>query len=309
MIDFTHVQNFHFLRPHWFFIMIVFYFLLRSFSHRSDTLKAWRKVMSPEILQSLTIKGNTKTFFSPQRLSLLLTIPLCFMLMGPTWRQRESPFNKNNSALIIALDVSESMEQSDLQPSRLLRAKQKILELLELRGDTKTALIAYSGSAHVVMPITNDRKMIRHFLDALDKGVMPQKGKIPQNVLPLAKTLLDPTLVPGTLLIVGDGSTQETANKFSEFFKEEPHQLIVWAIGKDYQNKIPKNSNIVPMQLGQLQDLTKLSKGRLIKITNDKTDVEEVHRVIETNLIVSDDKSHPWHDAGYPLVFIIAFIF
>ena len=56
------------------------------------------------------------------------------------------------------------------QPSRLLRAKQKILELMAIRGDVNTALIAYSGTAHTVMPITNDSEMIRHFLAALETG-------------------------------------------------------------------------------------------------------------------------------------------
>jgi Ca-activated chloride channel family protein len=159
------------------------------------------------------------------------------------------------------------------------------------------------------MPITNDRKMIRHFLDALNKDLMPQKGKLPQNILPLAKKLLDPTQVPGTLLLVGDGSTQETSKRFSKFFATESHQLIVWAIGKEPQSSQPKDSNIIPMQLQQLQNLSKMSKGRLVTLKNDKSDLQEIHRLIENNLVISDDESRPWLDSGYPITFVMAFIF
>ena len=58
------------------------------------------------------------------------------------------------------------------------------------RGVSKTALIAFAGSAHVVMPVTNDREMIRHFLNALEAKVMPVSGKLPETIIPLVDNLL-----------------------------------------------------------------------------------------------------------------------
>jgi len=190
MIDFSQFQHFHFLRPMWALAFLAFILILRLFSQRKDTLVIWRKVMSSQILEQLTVKGNSNNWLSPQKLSLLISIPLCIVLMGPTWQQQPSPFSENDAVLVIALDVSESMLQSDIQPSRLLRAKQKILQLLETRGDTKTALVAFAGSAHIVMPVTDDREMIRHFLDVLAPNLMPVQGKLPQTTLPLVEKLL-----------------------------------------------------------------------------------------------------------------------
>lgn len=309
-MDLTSFQHFHFLRPYWFLAFIAFIVILKLFAQRDDTLAVWRKVMSANILKKLTVEGNNTHWLSPQKLSLAISVPLCLVLMGPTWQQQPSPFSENNAPLIIALDVSETMEQNDIQPSRLLRAKQKILQLLELRGDTKTALIAYAGSAHTVMPVTNDREMIRHFLDVLTPSLMPKQGKIPQTVLPIANKLLASSKVPGTLLMIGDGATAETNKPFAQFFNEQQHQLIVWAIGQSQEQLVLEtDNNIIAMQLPQLQSLANAGNGRLVLMSHDQQDVTQVNRYIEHNLVIVEDKSRPWHDAGYPLVFIIGLLF
>lgn len=309
-MDLSSFQHFHFLRPYWLFAFIAFAIILKLFSSRDDTLAIWRKVMSQNILDKLTVTGNNQHWLSPQKMSWLLAIPVCIVLMGPTWQQQPSPFSENNAPLIIALDVSETMKQSDVQPNRLLRAKQKILQLLELRGDTKTALIAYAGSAHIVMPITDDREMIRHFLDVLTPSLMPVKGKLPQTILPLTQSLFSTSSVPGTLLIIGDGASAETSEQVEQFFQENRHQLIVWGIGDTLAaEKTTETSNLIPLQLQQLQNLADAGNGRLVTMSHDQSDINTVDRYIENNLVVVDDESRPWHDAGYVLVFFISFIF
>lgn len=306
---FDSMQHFHFLRPYWFLAFVALVYIIRAFSLRDDSLAQWRTLMSPQILSNLTVSGNNTHWLSPQKMSLILSVPLCIVLMGPTWQQQSSPFSENNAPLIIALDVSKTMEQSDVQPSRLLRAKQKIIELLELRGDSKTALIAFAGSAHIVMPITNDREMIRHFLDALEEKVMPVSGKLPETILPLAESLLDNSNVPGTVLLVGDGATSNTVSAFKNSFETQSAQLLVWGIGKSAQldnNPETLSTNVIPLQLEQLKALSNESNGRLILMSNDDSDVNRVNNYIKHNLVIVDDNSRPWNDTGYPMVFVVA---
>ena len=311
MIDITFLEHFHFLRPYWFLAFIAIFLILRYFSQRDDSLVTWRKIMSPEILHHLTVKGNASYWLSPKKLTWFIALPLTLLLMGPTWQQQPSPFSENNAILVIALDVSQTMLQDDVQPSRLLRAKQKILQLLAIRGDTKTALIAFSGSAHIVMPVTDDQAMIQHFLDVLEPNLMPVPGKLPQSILPLVNDLLATSTIPGTLLLIGDGATSETDTLFADFFNRHTDQLIVWAIGKTAPKASDKSNstNIIPLQINQLQSLANNSHVRLVSMTADQTDVLAVNRFIKHNLVIVEDKSRPWHDAGYPLIFIIALLY
>ncbi|PKI17555.1 VWA domain-containing protein [Colwellia sp. 12G3] len=307
---FSSMQHFHFLRPYWLLAFIIIVYIIRSFSLRDDSLAQWRSLMSAQVLSHLTVSGNNNNWLSPKKMSIILSIPLCIVLMGPTWQQQASPFSENNAALIIALDVSQTMEQGDVQPSRLLRAKQKIIELLALRGDSKTALVAFAGSAHVVMPITNDREMIRHFLDALNEKIMPVSGKLPETILPLVDNFLATTTVPGTVLLVGDGATSNTISAFKDYFGKQSAQLLIWGIGKSLEEESePLTTDIIPLQLEQLKSLSNESHGRLILMSNDNSDVERVNHYIKHNLVILDDNSTPWHDAGYPLLFVVAGIF
>ena len=58
-------------------------------------------------------------------------------LAGPTWKREPTPFSEDQAPLVIALDVSSSMEMTDIQPSRLQRAQQKVRDLLALRSGAR----------------------------------------------------------------------------------------------------------------------------------------------------------------------------
>jgi Ca-activated chloride channel family protein len=92
--------------------------------------------------------------------------------------------------LVIAIEVSDSMRSNDLQPTRLDRARFKVMDLVAARTGSRTALIAYAGSAHIVVPPSTDSEVLQPFLESLDPVIMPSPGANAGNVLPLAQALL-----------------------------------------------------------------------------------------------------------------------
>ena len=79
----------------------------------------------------------------------------------------------------MVLDLSYSMNSEDLAPSRLARARQKMLDLLVQRKEGQTGLIAYAGDAHIVTPLTDDTPTIANLLPALAPDMMPVPGSDP----------------------------------------------------------------------------------------------------------------------------------
>ena len=106
-------------------------------------------------------------------------------IAGPTWKHEPSPFADDVAAIAIVVKVGPSMITEDVQPSRLARATEKIHDLLKERGAGKTSLIAYAGSAHVVMPATKDSGIIDTFALALDPKIMPVDGDVAAEALTL----------------------------------------------------------------------------------------------------------------------------
>ncbi len=86
---------------------------------------------------------------------------------GPTWSRMPDPFVAQSAPVVVVLKVTPSMERNDVAPSRLERGKQKIRDLLQLRAGARTALVAYAGSAHGVVPMTDDPDVMTPYLDGL----------------------------------------------------------------------------------------------------------------------------------------------
>merc|ERR1711960_14392 len=96
------------------------------------------------------------------------------------------------------------MEASDVAPSRLERGKQKIRDFLDLRAGARTALVAYAGTAHAVLPMTEDPQVMVPYLEGLSPEVMPREGAVAGEALALAQAMLSEEGAPGGVLFVTD---------------------------------------------------------------------------------------------------------
>ncbi len=144
----------------------------------------------------MLVRHGRASWFNPLTVSMLVVLLCILALTGPTWKQQPSPFTEDIAALVIVLDVSSSMEQSDVQPSRLERAKQKVQDLLALRPGGRVGLVVYAGSAHSVIPLTNDADVINNFLNAIVTEMMSRKGKFPEKALDIADAMFSDSTVP-----------------------------------------------------------------------------------------------------------------
>ena len=315
MTELTHaIEHFHFIRPAWLLSLIPFALLFYFQVNRVDMLQQWRAHVAPHLLQHLIVQGSQRRLYSPIGLMLFVAIPLAIALAGPSWKQKPSPFATDRASLIVAIDLSQSMAQSDVQPSRLMRVKQKVGDLLEQRGDAYTALIAYAGTAHTVIPLCNDRNVIGHYLDALDIGSLPREGKRPENVFKLIDGLVSHTDVPTTLLLITDGMTENSLPAFKHYFEDSQHRLLIWGIGKTQQTLNDEavegiSSSIIPLQNAQLEALADTANGYYQPLTTDKNDIEKILRKINNAFALSEEESRPWQESGYVLIWPMLMIF
>ena len=307
MLDWPFIANFHFLRPEWLLLLLPFAGLSYLQWRRSDVSDRWSTVIAPHLLPNLIVPGTQRRLFSPLWISVLLSPLLIAAIAGPSWERGESPFAKDAAPLVIAMDLSQSMAEKDLQPSRIQRARDKVLQLAKARGDAYTALLAYSGTAHTVLPLTNDLTVLLHYLDALEVGILPRRGKTPESVVPLAEALLAEGGAGGTLLIVGDGAADNSAEAFQNFGEASEAQLLVWGMGKtqaeiDADAARGLDSRAQPLQETQLKAIADTASGMYLRVTVDDSDVTRLERRINRHFQVSDDSARPWIDGGYYLV-------
>ncbi|MBE9568243.1 MAG: VWA domain-containing protein [Proteobacteria bacterium] len=304
------LAHFHLLRPWWLLAFLPFLWIFRFLLVVRNPVGRWRNVIAPHLLKVMLVRHGRASWFNPVTLSMAVMVLIIVALAGPTWKQQPSPFSEDIAALVIALDVSSSMQQQDVQPSRLERAKQKIHDLLALRPGGRVGLIVYAGSAHSVIPLTNDADVVNNFLSAITTDMMPRKGKFPEKSLPIAEQMLQDSPVPGTILLIGDGVSPNTGKAFSNYFSERQHHLLVMGVGTDSLAEAGAAADDVylPLETTALSKLASNNDGYYQSLTLEKDDVKNLNRRIDNYLVIVDDGSRPWVDAGYYLLFPMALL-
>lgn len=194
----------HFLRPHFLWLLIPACLILYRWQANKHQQDGWHKHCDPELLSAMEVNSGSaasawRYLFWPVT---LLTI---VALAGPAVRQKDVPVIKNQAALILALDVSQSMLADDLKPDRLSRAKFKIRDLLNNRSEGLTALVVYAGDAFVVTPLTDDIQTIINLLDVIEPSIMPTRGTNTIAALNKSAELLRQSgLAEGQILLITD---------------------------------------------------------------------------------------------------------
>ena len=292
------LEHFHFLRPTWALLLIPWLAMVVIRSQQRDKQDMFGGIIAPHLLQHLRLQRFDTRWLNPKNFSLLFMVLVLLVIMGPTWRQQLSPLNQDEAALVVLLDVSSTMQQKDVQPSRLQRAKQKISDLLALRPDKKSALIVYSGTAHSVLSLTADQDILNQYLAAITPAIMPRSGKFPEYSLPLADEILRGRNAPATIVMFSDGLGAKSGQAFESYFLTHPHQLLVVGVGSE-----DEEPGIAPLERESLKALATDANGVYLSLTIDDADVRQLNRHIQSHYTVTQDSALPWFDSGYLLVF------
>lgn len=287
------IGDFHFLRPWWLLALISCALLVWAIRRFEDAEKPWRGIVAPHLLPFLLHGENRRSRFTPLHLIALGWLVAVLAIAGPAWRLEPAPFADDTAALAIVVKVTPSMMTEDVQPSRLARSVQKIHDLLAQRRGAKTALIAYAGSAHVVMPATSDEGIIDSFAQALDPKIMPVDG----DVAAAAFALADRTLTgagSGSILWITDGIASEQTAPIEAWYKKSGTTVRLLA-------------PLLPgEELKAVTERAKAAGASLVPLSADDSDVTTLARVAKFATVVGGEKSDRWEESGYWLTPLLA---
>lgn len=290
MITAEFIDNFHFLRPWWLLAIVPACLLCWYFQHFKRSSVNWHGAIHENLLRYLVESGNNRLSTKwemrfPWIILLSGWIIASLALSGPSWEKLPQPVLQKQDALVIVLDLSLSMLAEDIKPSRMIRARHKILDILETRKEGLTALIAYSGDAHIVSPLTDDNATIANLAPALSPGMMPFFGSDPVSALNLSRELLkNANINQGKILLISDDITEDNLKEIGGSLSENGHELSILGIGTIDGAPIPtKNGffkdnagNIIVPQLNRrhLEDLAKKNNGKYTDVSLTGEDIQ-----------------------------------
>jgi Ca-activated chloride channel family protein len=209
-------------------------------------------------------------------------------LAGPSWNRVEQPVFRSEQAIVIALDLSRSMDAQDLKPSRLTRARLKILDILERRSAGQTALVVYSSNAFTVTPLTTDSDTVAALVNSLSTDIMPSRGSYPLAAIDKGRQLLEQAGVSqGEVLLITDGGTSPAAERAAENLQSAGYSLSVLGVGTTEGAPIPRagggfvtdragNIAVPRLEANSLRQLAAAGGGRYAVMTSDDSDIDAI---------------------------------
>jgi Ca-activated chloride channel family protein len=296
------LEHFHFLRPAWALLLMPWAMIFFALSRNENRRDMFDGIIAPHLLEHLRLSQQSQRWASPRNFSMVIFMLLLIVLMGPTWRQQPSPLIQDEAALVLLLDASASMTQTDIQPSRLERAKQKIADLLALRPDKKAALIVYAGTAHTVLTLTADRSILTQYLAAIEPEIMPRPGKFAERTLPNIDQVLRKSDAAATVIMFADGLGSDSSAQLSQYFTQRPHQLLVIGVGTS-EASTKSSEQLIPLERDALENLAAKSGGYYLDMTLNDKDVVRANTLVNRHYRVVEDNALPWLDSGYLLIF------
>jgi len=311
--------EFHFLRPEWLLGIPVVVALAVFFAYRQLGPGSWQSVIAPALAPHVLSRSATRgADFRWWLLGVAGVIAMTSMA-GPAWQRVEQPVFRSEQAVVIALDLSRSMDAQDVAPSRLQRARLKILDILEQRGSGQTALIVYTANAFTVTPLTTDNDTIAALVGSLSTDIMPSRGSYPAVAIKKARDLLEQAgAAAGEVLLVTDGGTSPTAQEAAEDLRAAGYGLSVLGVGTTEGAPIPRQTGgFVTDQYGRmavpkleelgLRRLAAAGGGRFATLSADARDIDALLSGKATGRARTDESlaTDQWREEGPWLLILL----
>ncbi len=321
--------GFHFSQPGWFWALLAL-LPVAAWLWRSAVEAARGPVhryADPHLLPHLTGTRELKQRERWGRFFLwsLLWSLLVTAMAGPRWDYQDVRLFHPGNNLLVLLDISRSMEASDVRPSRLGRARQEVQDLILQNRHVRLGLIAFASLPHVVSPITEDTYTILNSLPALSTDLAQMQGSRVLPALDRAEQLLGslPEDSARAILLISDGDFDEPdLNSRIAGLAKKGIRFHVLGVGTEDGARVPAKASGWVLDSGGRAVQSVLNEPLLEALAdagqgiytladyrdNDTESILEAAAVTSLPPTAGDERTRLWNERFYLLVLLVALI-
>lgn len=315
----------HWFRPWWLLLLPLLGWLLWQLWHRQKRAGRWQMILPPAFHAVLLSGGKGRESKLPWVALGLAWVLALLALLGPAWQRLEQTSQRPADPLVVLLELTPEMLATDSPPTRLEQARHKLIDLLQLRSDSQTAIVVYAGSAHTLVPLSDDQATSRNLLEALKPSLMPQAGQRADLAVRKALELLKQgDLGQGRLLLIGSSLTEQERRGIEQALDGEPVPLLMLGIGTADGAPVPQEKGgflkdeqgaiLVPrLDSASLKDFASQIGGNYRQARVDNDDLRSLGLLDTPRDMRSDGQRvqlDSWADQGYwfllPLLLLAA---
>lgn len=316
------MDDFHFLRPLWLLGLPLGPLLAWNLWRRLQVGVQWREVCDPHLLEHLLVAPAATRRRLPYWIVTAATTLALVALAGPAWERLEQPVYRTLNARVVVLDLSRSMDATDYLPSRLTRARFKVVDILRRSGDRPVGLAVFAADGFIITPLTEDANTIISLLPAVDTDIMPAQGSRADLGLQAAARMLERGGARrGEVILITDGVKGQRAASEAAKLRAAGFRVSVLAAGTPEGAPIPvpgggffkelSGGIVVAMtDYDALRGIARAGGGRFAALGNDDSDID--HLLSDTfalplnlNMRAVERTSEIWRDRGPWLLLLV----
>lgn len=247
------------------------------------------------IIRMIRISRSLNTPYSNVFLKLTLRTGyfalLIIALMGPSFGNNKKEVVSVGKDIMICVDLSQSMNAFDIQPSRLEKVKYEMKKIVEAFQSDRIGVVIFSSEAFMQCPLTFDQNALNLFIETMNSTLVPSKGTDFGPPLRMAlDKLKDPDSSPSTqqkskiIVLISDGEDfGDEASSMVDEIEDEGIKLFTLGVGtadgsqiysgRGYQTDKQGNTVISKLNTEKLRTLAGQTGGQYFEITETKNDV------------------------------------
>ena len=242
------IEPLHFIRPLWLWAILPLSLILWWVYRLLDKNKgAWSNIIEAPLLKALSIGNIIKQSKMPFWLFSFASLILIIALSGPSFFKYPHQTFKIKQTLFVVLDLSPSMNATDVKPSRVKRSIFAIKSLLKKEFPDEVSLVVFSHEPYLISPPTADKKTILSLIDGINTEILPNKGSNLEMTFAYIQKLIQgrPKGKNNILLLTDIEKISKNTLSLVKKFKNNNTQISVIAIATEQGAPIPTETGLL----------------------------------------------------------------
>jgi len=217
------------------------------------------------LLLPLFIYKDVRSFRATLFGYMLTFIFIVLALSRPVIESQPIQSDEVLSDVIMAVDLSYSMQADDIKPTRLGFAKETLLQLVDAGTKSRFGVLGFTTNAIILSPLTEDTELLKHLFSALDEKLIITKGSSVMPALKLARKM-SASKSP-SVVILSDGADEKEYTLEAQYAKENSLVVNIFMIGTSFGSTLRlANGELLKDELGDL--VVTSANERISQISN-----------------------------------------
>ena len=224
---------------------------------------------------------------------------LLIALLGPSFGDTSREVKSIGKDIMVCVDLSESMNANDIQPTRLEKVKFELKNLVDAFNSDRIGLIIFSSESFMQCPLTYDQGALNLFIETLGTNLVPNAGTDfgPPVEMALEKLSSEESTSieqkSKIIILISDGEDfgENTLSKVSNL-EENGIKLFTLGVGTETGSKINTNYGFKTDKSGRevftklnakdLKTLAIKTGGKYFEINDESNDIERLINAINS---------------------------